>query len=203
MCCTQRKGAAFKQHLQSHFRGAGAGHLPAKPTFKSWAKNSFAQILHDTNIISHINNTRAAVAAQLRNSLPKSNEHPQSQCQYPGTECDASEHQTRVPWMGWPSQCWFHTKKSCRPTKKAPQEGWHAKEHLTLPLPAASRHWKIQLFSMQFPLRNPEQHSTLLKANNQGEFHLFLLDWDCWTKNPALMPTLSSGFWSLWDKKDF
>lgn len=63
--------------------------------------------------------------------------------------------------------------------KKAPQGDWHAKEHLTLALPAASRHWKIQLFSMQFPLRNPEQHSTPLKANNQGEFHLFLLDWDC------------------------
>lgn len=112
---------------------------------------------------------------------PKSTHNLSANIQAPKV-CDASEHQTRVPWMGWPSLCWSHTKKSCRPMKKAPQRGCHAKEHLTLPLPAASRHWKIQLFSLQFPLRNPEQHSALLKANNQGEFHLFLLDWDCWTK---------------------
>lgn len=80
-------------------------------------------------------------------------------------------------WLGWAS--WASAdptpKTSCRAMKKAPQGGWHAKEHLTLALPAASRHWKIQLLACSFHWET--QSSTLLRLKQITKENFIYFYW--------------------------
>lgn len=206
-----RKLAAFKQQLWSHFRNDASVHPPAKPTFKSQAKHPFTDkpSMFPTHTFPHKQHQKCfGCSVQELTSKKK---------WAPPVLVPITRHwEHLMPWSigpgcpGWGGWAGADaTPNRLETCGKSTQRSWHTKEllHLMLPLPVACRHWKIQLFGTQFPPRNPEQCYAPFKTNNQRDFHLFLLDCNCWTKekkkHTALMSAPSSDFWSSWDIKDF